>query len=817
VVTRAALTITDITQADPAVVTSTAHGLLDGARIIIDGVVGMTELNGREFIVTNATTNTFEIQDVFGVDIDSTAYTAYDSAGTASEIYEIATPYSIDDVFLLKFSQSVDVMYITQKDYPAQKLSRLSDTEWSIDRATLIDGPYYPVNPTATRTESTTKVHLMTPSAATGTGVTVSVTPSRPIVEIRDNGSGLIQVRIDTFSQFLTGDLAYITGVTSAPEANGTWKVVDRPDVSGGAWIDLAGSKFENAATGEGSIAPAVFTSDHVGASIRMLEGSVWGWGTITAVASPVSATVDVATGSTFTDTTTKSNWRLGLWSDSIGPDASVFHEDRLFYLTGQRVSGSRTSDYDNFTPSAVDGTITDSHAVDYPLNARTVSDGIWIESDEKALLVGLGNEEWGIKADGPLSPTNVDAKRRTKHGSADVQPVRVGNAMIFVQTGGKKLRELAFFQESESFQAMDLSVNSSHITTGGITQLALMQKPYPVVWGVRADGTLVSLTYERDVEKVRAGWARHVLGGQSDAGGTQAAVESVAVIPSTDGTRDEVWLVVKRYVDGITTRHIEYMETFFFEDEDQHDAFFVSAGLSYDDPKAITGATQADPVVITATSHGFSNGDEVIISDVVGMTDLNGNTYVVANKTANTFELTDTDGTAFSAYVTGGYARKKVSTLTGINHLEGETLQVLGDGAPQNEVTVSGGAVTLASSAGRVHIGLGYNSDGQLLRINAGSADGTAVGKTRRIHRIGMMLHRSLGLKVGTDFDTMDEVLFPNDDIVVGQAPPLFSGIISDVFSAGYDFDNEICFRQDGPLPSTVLSVLPQMVTQDR
>jgi hypothetical protein len=72
--------ITAITKANPAVVTSTAHGLAEGDVVRITGVVGMTELNGGLYVVDNVTTNTFEL---FGV--DSTGYGSYTSGGTASE------------------------------------------------------------------------------------------------------------------------------------------------------------------------------------------------------------------------------------------------------------------------------------------------------------------------------------------------------------------------------------------------------------------------------------------------------------------------------------------------------------------------------------------------------------------------------------------------------------------------------------------------------------------------------------------------------------------------------------------------------------
>lgn len=73
-----------------------------------------------------------------------------------------------------------------------------------------------------------------------------------------------------------------------------------------------------------------------------------------------------------------------------------------------------------------------------------------------------------------------------------------------------------------------------------------------------------------------------------------------------------------------------------------------------------ITGATQANPVVITSNAHGFANGDTIYIESVGGMTQLNGNHYVVANQAANTFELSGINGTGYGAYTSGGKASKE-------------------------------------------------------------------------------------------------------------------------------------------------------------
>ena len=74
---------------------------------------------------------------------------------------------------------------------------------------------------------------------------------------------------------------------------------------------------------------------------------------------------------------------------------------------------------------------------------------------------------------------------------------------------------------------------------------------------------------------------------------------------------------------------------------------------------KTVSGLTQASPGVVTATAHGFSNGDLVKLTDVVGMVEVNGNYYTVASVTTNTFELSGTNTSGFTSYGSAGKATK--------------------------------------------------------------------------------------------------------------------------------------------------------------
>lgn len=487
------------------------------------------------------------------------------------------------------------------------------------------------------------------------------------------------------------------------------------------------------------------FASTDIGRSIRFKSGgTTWGWLKITAYSSATSVTADVRRSPNAG--TASVDWRLGTWSGTTGyPSCVMFFEDRLFFAGSpsnpQRIDGSKSSSYETFSPTGDTGTVTDDSAIAVTLNASDVNVIRWMQDDEKGLLVGTVGGEWLVRPSSlseALTPTNVTAKRSTSFGTANIQAKKTGKACIYVQRAGRKVRELAYVYEVDGFRAPDMTVLSEHITKGGLVEFDYQQEPFSIIWFVRADGVLVGMTYERDQDVV--GWHRHIIGGVFGTG--SAVVESIAVIPTPDTTADEVWLIVKRTIDGNTKRYIEYI-TQRFDDDDTEDAFFVDCGLTY------SGAA----------------------ADVI----------------------------------------------SGLDHLEGQTVQILADGAVHPNRVVTSGDVTLNAEYSKVHIGLGYNSDIKTLRLEAGSADGTSQGKTKRITRVDVRLYKTLGLKYGKDESHLDTVTFRTSADDMNAPPVLFTGDKAFVWNSGYDIEGQMYFRQDQPLPMTILSIAPQVVTQDR
>lgn len=664
-------------------------------------------------------------------------------------------PWTTADLPLIQFAQSADTMYLVHPKYLPWSLTRIADNNWSPRPVAFFDGPYLDPN--------TGNLTTLSAGGAAGAGSNTIVTASST------------------------------TGI--------------------------------NGGVG--------FLATDVGRHIRMksLATGLWSAGIIVTFTDSTHVLITVETGITpnggASDKT--SSWRLGAWSDTTGyPGSVVFHQDRLVFggaaVSPQRIDGSNTDDFLNFQPTAVDGTVTDNMSFSFEFNSSDVATTEWLLSGFRGLNAGTNGGEWLITPPpntSALSPTQVSTQQVTRYGDAAIQPVQIADAVIFVDRSSRKIRELTFVYYIDGYQAPDLTQNAEHITQSGISAASFQTSPQPILWCVRNDGVLAAMTYERQFDALKVAWSRHQIGG-TISGGAPAVVESLVTIPFSDGSRDEVWMIVRRTINGATKRYVEVMAQFFDDTVKLQDAFFVDAGLTYDSPLTLTAVTQANPAVLTSAAHGLSNGNRVLISDILGMTDLNDSQYLVVGVTTNTFELTDLlgnaiDSTGFGTYISGGFARKMVMNISGLDHLEGQTVSILADGAEHPDQVVSSGAITLEFPAAVVQVGLGYNSDGQLLRLDAGSADGTSFGKKRRTHRVGFMLHRSLGLKFGMNFNELDEVTFRTTNDPMNRATPLFSGIVSENIPADYDFENQVCWRQDRPLPLTITAVMPQMETQDR
>lgn len=637
---------------------------------------------------------------------------------------EIVTPYTTAQLPALMFAQSADVLYVAHPSHAPATINRLSDTSWSHTALVFTDGPYLNQNQTAT---------TLTFSAGSGSGVTC--TASAALFASTDVGRPIR-------AQMPGGawGWAKITGYTSTTVV--TVEIVQPFNVTVSLSAPATTSNTGTVASNTGlSIGQSVSSTKFpAGTSLVAISGQ-----SVTMSANASATGTDAAAvfgGSTLVTTV----WRLGLWSDTTGyPAAVTFYQERLCWggctANPQSLQLSVTGNYTSHQPTAYDtqGTVIDSHAMNVTLSSNDVQNVRWMSGDANGLLVGTVSGEWSLKPSaigGALSPTNINADQMTAYGNAQIRAVRAGRTTLMVQRSLRKVRELSFVYYENRYHAPDMTILAQHITLGGITDMAYQQEPNSILWAPRADGTLLGFTYERDQNVI--GWHRHELGG------TDTVVESVATIPAPDGTRDELWMIVKRTIGGATKRYVEYMTKAWEHGDDQATSVYFDSALTY-------------------------------------------------------------SGAATDA-------------ITGLDHLIGQTVSVKADGASHPDCVVDGsGNIALNREATTVVAGLAYNSDGQCLRNDAGSANGTSQGKVQRTNRVTFRLHDTLGISVGPDFDTLTPRIVRTTSDLAGAAVPLFSGDDSDTWEGDYTLENLVCWRFSDGFPGTLLAIMPQQITMDR
>ena len=479
------------------------------------------------------------------------------------------------------------------------------------------------------------------------------------------------------------------------------------------------------------------FQTTDVGRLVRFRDG----YGEITARADTLNVTIEILVDMGSTSAST--DWNLGAFSDTTGhPSCVSFFEQRLVFAATlsqpQTVFFSKSGDYENMDAN-IGGTVADDDAIIYTIASNQVN-AIRFMAAGRTLIIGTAGGEFTVSGGGDndaVTPTNILIKKQSNHGAANIDAVAVANATLFVQRAKRKIRELAYNFDVDGYIAPDLTILAEHVTDGGIVEMAYQEEPLAIIWCVRNDGELVALTYQREQEVVA--WHRHVFGGAFGSG--NAVCESVAVIPTED-SEYELYMIIKRTINGATKRYVEYLNTFDFDETDNTSFNFLDSQLSYSGSPA--------------------------------------------------------------------------TTISGLSHLEGLTVSILADGATHPDKTVSSGSITLDRSASDVKIGLGYTSLLKTMRIDAGAQNGTSQAKTKRIYEVTARLYESVGVEIGPDLDNMERVPFRKSSDPMDQGIPPFTGDKEVEFRGNYDTDGFMIVRQTQPLPLTILSLYPRLVTND-
>lgn len=537
---------------------------------------------------------------------------------------EVATPYLEADLSLIQVRQSGDVIYITCLGYQPRTLTRNSETSWTLADYVPKDGPYMEINTTAT-------VLTPSDIGAVHPIMTGMTTPSGTVTGQYSIGSEYVPFNAGAGGNFYDGahgdgwiaydfpgadtkicDAYWIGAVAGNPEFTpvswyfegydgSNWIVLDtRNAQTGWARNERRFFEFSNeiafqayrlrwtatddnnqndsaiekmgwhedgdtmtpfnltASSTVGINDGAGFVASDVGRPIRFLgSDGRWRW---MVIASRVSSTVVTVRlyGHSLPDLKGSANWRLGAWSNTSGwPSSVAVTEDRLTLArTDDDPLGiwySKNGGYDDFGVSAP---IVDDDGIAARLTGGKLNDISWL-IEGRDLLAGTAGSLRAVGRNNPnsaLSPSNIRQRTETLIPSSRAEPIAVENMILFMDFYEQRLYEAAYTYEIEGYLGREVSVLSEHLFAAGVKKIVYLSHPNRTVIGLRYDGLLVAFAYDRD-QKIAGGTL-------IDIGGF---VEDVSPLPGDTGT--DLWLTVRRTLNGSTLRTIELLAEFWRQD----------------------------------------------------------------------------------------------------------------------------------------------------------------------------------------------------------------------------------------------------------
>lgn len=928
-------------------VSGTVPAFVNGDWVSITDIVGMTELNGRVFVIKNVTNTTFELTDVYGVNINSAAYTAYGSGGSAALIYTLETPYSEVDLQYLKFTQSADVMSLccvnttTLTEYYPQELSRLANNDFVIaplDVSATINPPAA-FEGLASASGTTNYKYVVTAvSQEDGTESVASVVAEVNAAVNIAATAGSIRL----FWQTVRGAAAYNI-YKATPGYNGT--VLPVGIQYGFAGQALANEFIDSNIVPDFSQVPPVHRNPFARGRILSAPGTASGTGYTTA-----SAVITTSTGTgaileavlinggfaSFYIVNEGENYAptdtVAVVGDGAGATAvlvigaqSGTYPAVVSYFQQRRAYANTLNQPDTYFMSQPGGYLNFDTRTP-PLDSDAIIGNPWAEQVEGIqfmlnmpggllALTGLGN--WQLTGSGgsslnpqAITPTNQQAQPQGYNGCHNhVGPTKIENEYLYVQAKGSIVRDASYNFSTNIYSGADITLNSSHLFTGHqIVDRAWCEEPFKIWWAVRDDGILLSLTFVKAQEVV--GWARH------DTAGLFKSLCSVVELPV-----DALYVAVQRIIGSRLAYTVERLDNRLWTSVE--DSWCVDCGvaLPQTEPAATLRAGSATgfgsisgftdliggagyssgtfATVVDDGGHGPGSGSTATLTIVGGVitnivlspgsqytypalvitdpANSDGGSGASARLTLNNAASFYASASVFSGGDVGSVIRMgggiavitsvvsgtevaadiispivdviansggipqpqvagqwtmtaPVSTVTGLQYLEGATVTGLYDGKVLPPTIVpSSGSITLPESASQVVIGFGFTA--QLQTIQADPPGTTIQGQRKVIPGVTMRLEASRDVQVGTNqidgsaqsppqieaewtdlTDLPNRVRPPyNSDV-----EPLWTGDVHTSVFGGFDTPGQVAIQQSSPLPLNVLAAIPDILPGD-
>ena len=804
-VLETAQSITAVTKANPAVVTSVAHGYVDNNEVYISSALGMLELNGRFMTIDVLTADTYAL-----VGVNSTGYGTYTGGGTAARVYKITTPYPSSALSSLNsWAGQNDVMYIAHPDYPPQKVSRFDHANWTI-AAVAFD--YFPFAP-----ENTDESSYVSATSATGLP---TITASAPI-----------------FSSGSVGSYLKLREVIASNNAK--WKL----------GIDFSASYLPWSATGAGgmNIGEHCYFEDKVYELLHKHSGANTG------NQEPVHEEGNGFDG----------RWEWSFYNYGFGyvriDSVTDAHRAQVTVVVPLPLSVVSNNIVITGTTAANPVVVTTIVSHLYETGDKVFIRGVVTAdelNDQVYVVTRLSATTFSIPVNGTTFGAGTSGTTTRMYSGPQLVNTAVRPVSMFRWSWGAwdavrgYPRAVVFFEDRlvwagtnanpqtawasvtgdyEDHRTFDADDSALVWTLASSEPVEWMVNQSALVMGTRGDesGTNRNATDPLAPGTVSAIRTRSHYGSRS--GVRPVAVENVILIVQRSGRklRELKWddlqdaLVASdltRLADHVTLPLIAGMD--FQGEPDRLLWCFLDDGqllaFTYERDEQVFGWHRhplgGSGIVrdLAVIPHPDGDGDQLwmVVQRTIGA-DVHTFVEVLEKQWIRTGVIAD----AYFLDAGGTYSGAPATVIRGLWHLVGETVAVLADGLYVGTQVVSAtGTVTLTVAASTVSVGYPYDATVAPMRLEAGGADGTAQGKVKRITNVVLRLDQTgTGLYLGATPQTATQIV------------PLTAGQLYDgdtkllAFPGRYDFGGLIALKHTQPLPCTITAILPTLVTQDR
>lgn len=509
-------------------------------------------------------------------------------------------------------------------------------------------------------------------------------------------------------------------------------------------------------------------------------------------------------------------------------PTACAFYQQRTVYANTNnnptKSWGSQTGLYDNFNIN-VPSLATDSLSFKMA-GAQDVVQHLLNLGTLLVFTYGSINSVNGDAA-GAISPSAINPHRETVHGAASLRPLIVGENAIYSQSQGSIIRDLGFNFQVDGYRGDDLTVFATHLFDNfTIVDWAYQQTPHSIIWAVRDDGTLLSLTYMREQQLLA--WAHH---------DTEGLYENVCCIP--EGNQVSVYVVVNRngvrFVERLFDQQLKDVRNFIGMDcattidgrNTTTGTMAVSGGTDWNETELLTlTLTTSDPEFFSFTSQSATNQDMIFLYDASG----NLYRFKITSFTSSTVVQGFVDRTIPANLSTVAWS-SATSVISGLDYLDGYEVSVFADGyvvgSPNNAAypiyTVSGGQLTLDKPYAVIQIGLPFTTDIETLDIDTPGPMDNLGDKFKLVGEVTIYMVNSRSIFVGGVNPDTDPTNVNNDPLyrlteqkirnqeTYDSPMALQTGKITQNIQPEWDSNGHVFIRNVDPTPVLISAISPE------